>query len=606
MTARSSLFSLLLVLGCGGGDASHDADVPDPDDPGPGALDGSHDPSKAHDPGPYPTVTILKPERGSFVSGCGSDHSVNFSVASSAPLDEVLLQKQVLSSSTGIFEESFTTSSGLNLIRAEATTIGGAVGRDHRSVLCGNWIPASRAIEHAADLYLGKQAIATLGSLTAKAFDTADLSSLFATLNPLYESELVTVTALSLDRGKGTVASLLPTKNNLLVHFEVLDLEAVVNILLNGSSGSPWVVTIHADTIVVDGELHVAHVPGGLLSADLTALAFDFVGLQVDVSGVTGDLLAVFPDYKETLVSLLEDWLSGWLVTFVPDAAQKALGTIGEPIPFDVLGKTFSIALRPAGIDISPKGIHLGLDLAVEGLAPVPDMDSPGVLGTPGQEAWPDVTGVRLSLKDDLINTVFHEAWRAGLTRLTIDQKMLDGVKAEVDLVAGFLGGVLDLLPVTISPETPISIEINATYPPVADLDVPVSGGIRLGIGDLMLGIRSQVPSQDLLLLSLAVTLRIEGEVKPTPSNAVDVVMHTFDVVLDVVNDDGTFSQVEAYLEDTTGELLKALGPTVSELLGSIPLPSFGGFALTNLHAGTETADGGIVVISGDLMELNQ
>jgi len=271
------------------------------------------------------------------------------------------------------------------------------------------------------------------------------------------------------------------------------------------------------------------------------------------------------------------------------------------PIPITVLDRPFTIRFRPSLVEPSPFGLHLALDVAIEGLEPDPTVVTPGVLHTPGQEEWPTVNGVRLSLKDDLLNVVFHEAWRSGLLRLTVDQAFLDRYKTEVHLVAGFLGGVLDRLPRPVDPEAPIAVALDGVFPPVASLDLPQAGGVRLGVGDLRMDVREAGPD-GASLLSLVVTVRLDGGVSPTSSGGVRVDLNALSIDLDVVNDDGALSDAEAYLEETTAGLLSTLGPAIAGLLGTIPLPSFGGFALSGLTVGTEKADGGVVVVQADLV----
>jgi len=558
------------------------------------------------DAGPPPLITILAPARGVFATECATPYPVRFNVVSQAPLAGVTLQGQDILAETGSVESSFDAVFGLNLITAEASTATGATGRDHRALLCGVYIPPTEAVAHASDLYLGKKALTAIGHAGARWFDELDLTTTFVEDNPLYESSLLIVDAVALQCDLGTAIELTPAWDRLMTRFVLQNLRVAVITELIGNPSKFYEAEVRMDKVIVDGEMFLKLQDDGSIVADLTDMVFDFENLIVEIKGVADDILSVFPDYKETLVGLIEEQLAELLLDYVPGAVKEALTHIGDPIPLEVLDKAFEIRFKPSSLKLTPSGVHLALDLAVTGLAPDPSITSPGVLNTPGQEEWPEVEGVRFSIKDDFLNAIFHEAWRSGMARFTLDQAFMDARKLELTLVAGFLGDVLDKLPQEINPEAPIAVVLDATYPPVADMDIPVSGGVRLGAGDLMLDVIVPSLSDTDPIISFAVTLRIEGEVRPTPSDKIEIAMHAFDVSLDVVNDDGAFSDAEAYLESTMDGLLQSLEPMMASLLGSIPLPSFGGFSLANLHVGTETPNGGIVVITGDIVEKAQ
>lgn len=602
------VMALLLALPSCGNDVStgsYDLGPLDvlPSDPGMTDSPRYQDAFEPFDPGPYPTVTLQEPPRGTFATQCSAPYPVKLHVQSEAPLESVELQGQSLPAQPGAVDASFTPAFGLNLIEASATTVTGATGRDHRALLCGDYTSPAVSVLHAADMYLGKKSLTEVGKAGAAWFDSLDLTALFKEVNPLYSSSLMVVNATEIDRAPGTIVQLVPAWDRLMAHFEMFALVATVGVDLIGNPGKYYEVEISATRVVMDGEILLVLLDDGDIVADLTDMVFDFEDLKVEIKGVSDDLLAVFPDIKETLVGLVEDWMADILLDYVPAKAEEALSHVGDPIEVDLLDRTFELRFKPSAIKLKPVGIHLALDLVMNGLDPDPSMISPGVLSTPGQEDWPEAEGFRLSLKDDFLNTIFHEAWRSGLLRFRLDQQFMDDHKMEMTLVAGFLGGILDSLPQAVGPETPMAMDVDTTFPPVADLALPSSGGIRLGAGDVLLQVL--IPSLSLTepVLSLALTLRLDGEVVSTTPNQVAIVTHTFDVSLDVINDDGTFSAAEAYLENAMSGLLDSLEPLLADLLGSIPLPALGGFTLTNLHAGTTSPDGGLVVITGELVE---
>jgi hypothetical protein len=581
----------------GGGDASAEEAAPDL----PGAEADVPVDTLPPDAGPAPRVRFLEPGRGTFASKCDAGVEARILVESGRTLDAVSVQGKGVTLADGEATATVPVAAGLNLLAALATDDLGRTGSGHRAMLCGEYVPPSSLVAHGADLYLGRQAIAATGRLAARLFDDTDLTAVMTARNPLYASSLLTAEAVSTTHAQGTVVSLVPAWDQLQLHLEVTDLTATIRVVLLGPPPKSWDVVVSSDLVMADAIARLA-LEDGQVETSVEDLVFDLHDPTVEIPGVTSDLLAVFPDVKDKLVAVIQEQLAAMLTSYVTEAVDGAVGRLGEPVGMSVLGREFEVRFRPSELKSTPYGLHLALDLSVEGLAPDPAYASPGALATPGQEEWPDVEGFRLSVKDDLVNGVFHEAWRSGLLAFLVDQAFLDSRKAEVDLVAGFLGGVLDLLPGgPIDPETPIAIGIAPTFPPVADMDLPLAGGVRVAIGDLLLDVTTAA-SPPAPLMSLAVTVRLEGAVSPAPGG-VEVAFGHVDVALDVKDDDGNLSDASAYLQETTAGLLDSLGPTVAGLLGTVPIPVLHGFTVANLTAGTDRADGGVIVIAGDLVE---
>lgn len=555
--------------------------------------------------GPPPRIAFLLPAPGTYATQCGAPATVRIVVASSGdPLAEVRVAGQAVEPREGDHEVLVSLASGLNVLDASARTVHGAQSWEHRAVLCGEYRPPSEAVTHAADLYLGRDALAVLGLAAARFVDTADLSGLARGMNPLYRSSIVTVNADQVSVSPGTVVTLKPAWGLIVVGLAILDLDVRVIVSVLDRPATTWPVRVRTDRLSAEGMVTL-EVAADRVAVALTGMTLDLGDPVVTVEGLADDLLAVFPEYRDTILGTITGFLARLLEDQVTRAVASAFERLEDPIPLEALGRTFALRFAPSLAEVTPAGVHVGLDVGVTGLEPVHGQGSPGVLATLGQEEWPDAAGVRISLKDDFLNAVFHETWRSGLLQFTVDQAFLDAHKVEVDLVAGFLGGVLALLPGTpVDPESRIAVDLVPTFPPVASLDLPVSGGVRLGVGDLGARVRLD-GTPDAVLLDLTTNIRLDGELVPSEASgtSISLALHALDVALDVVDPDGTFAGVEAYLEDTTSGLLEALGPTVSGLLRAIPLPSLGGFVVTNVHVGTDREDGGVLYVTGDLVE---
>ncbi len=620
MTGRAFIASLAaLWIACGGARSGTPSDSR-PDLPGgetlvddlavvPGDPSGEDGAALDEPAGPSPRIEFILPTSGTYATGCGQAFAVRVRVASpDAPLAEVVVAGQVLEPREGEQEVVTALWSGLNVLDARARTVSGAQSVEHRAVLCGEYRSPSEVVVHAADLYLGREALTVIGRAAARFVDTADLGGLARGMNPLYRSSLVTVTAEDVTLSPGTEVTLKPAWGLIVLGLVVRDLDVRVVVSLLDQPSTTWPVRIATARLSAEGMVTLGVAPAGGVTVGLTGTTLDLGDPTVTVEGLADDLLAVFPEYREAILQAVEGFLAGFLEEQVPRAVGAAFERLADPIPIEVLDRAFDLRFSPSEAEVTPDGARIGLDVGITGLDAIPAHDSPGVLATPGQEEWPEVQGVRISLKDDLLNVVFHEAWRSGLLEFTVDQAFLDAHKVEVDLVAGFLGGILALLPgPPVDPETRIAVDVRATFPPVASLDLPASGGVRLGVSDLHLEVRRDASPDQGPLLPMVATVRLDGEGVPSEGwgagSAVTVSLHALDVALDVADPDGTFAGVEAYLEETTSGLLLAIGPTVSGLLGSIPLPSFGGFAVTDLHVGTDRKDGGVLFVTGDLVE---
>jgi len=606
---------LALVPGCSGGtrvappDASLDDSGPlsDAIDPGTTAEDrdipAAQDETDAGPPGPVPRIEFLEPALGTYATTCGQPFRIRVRIHSpEAPLLEATIQDQTVPVTDGEHEVLTTLAQGLNVLTARARTQHGAEAVEHRAVLCGAYHAVSEAVSHAADLYLGRGALQVLARAGARVFDGLDAAALFRAMGPLYRSPVVEVLPDDLSHGVGTTLTLKPAWGLLETHAEVLNLFVRVVVSVLNQPETTWPVEASTDRLAASGWIHLGVSGSGTVTVELTDLTMDLGALTVRVVGLADDLLKVFPEYEDAIVSGIEGYLASFLQEQVIASLRDALARLSAPIQASGMGRSFSLSFVPSFADVTPDGVRVALDLGLEGLNPVAGQDSPGVLWTDGQEQWPTVDGVRVSLKDDWLNAVFHEVWRAGWLAFTVDQAFLDARKVEVDLVAGFLGGVLDLVPgAPIDPETPIALALQGLYPPVASLDLPVSGGVRLGVGDLAVSIVTGDLARK--LLDLRASVRLDGEVVPAGGDRVEVQLHALDVALDVSDPDGTFGAAEAYLEQTAAGLLDGLGPTLAGMLASVPLPGVAGLAWTGVHVGTDRDSGGVLFVEGDLVE---
>jgi hypothetical protein len=193
---RSCIPPFLLVfaaVACGGTTSVVTSDVGGAGDPGadPAAEAPPVLPAdaavEAPPPGLPPSVAILEPVVPTFLQDCDSPATARVRVSADLPLTRVSLNGKHLAPATGEAGTTYHPLPGLTLLEASARDEAGRVGREHRAVLCGAYAPPGEAVPHAADVWLGKAALAAVGRLAAAMFDSADLTAAFAAMGTLYE-----------------------------------------------------------------------------------------------------------------------------------------------------------------------------------------------------------------------------------------------------------------------------------------------------------------------------------------------------------------------------------------------------------------------------------
>jgi len=582
-----------------GADASTDAR---PDVPAPGDTEAAETtvPPDTAEPEPRVALTYLAPERGTFVSGCDAPVAVAVALAPVEAATLVTLQGQPVTPVDGVVRLDVPPAEGLNVVKAVAMDAGGGKSREHRAFLCGTYAPPDTLVRSAADLYLGRAALAALVSVAADVFDGLDLGAGF-TGAPVYENDVLRVDLQRIEHAPGTVFELVPGEGSLDLELDLYGVDGTFTLTIKGSESHAYDARVHAERLSAWATVTLGLDDLGAIQVFLDRISFDFEGLELYLGDEGNDLLAVLPSARDVLVDLLESMLAKTLQDMLPPALQKGLARLSEPFDLTLLGRAFQLRFAPAALEVRPEGVHVALDLALAGLEPDPGYASPGVLWTPGNDAWKKgLTGFRLAVKDDLLNVVFHEAWRAGFLQAAIDQELIDRYKLEIDLVAGFLGGLLERIPDAPGPETPIHLDLHPTFPPVASLDLPVAGGVRLGVGDLALDVWADEWSWLTPLLPLTLTLRAELRVTAegtTLAPAID----TFEVLLDVASDDPALFAAESYAGPVADQLFGVVGPLLGDLLTEIPVPVPEGLVIQSLSVGSNPENGGTLLIEGEV-----
>jgi hypothetical protein len=578
-------------------DAASDAvaDTPDADI----RPDAPYTPDTAI-PEPKVALAFQAPAPGTFVTDCAAPLPVAVALTPAEAATLVTLEGQLVTPVDGVVRGEVIPAEGLNVLTAVAMDAGGGKSREHRAFLCGTYAAPEQLVQNAADLYLGRAALAALVSVSADVFDGLDLGAGF-TGAPVYENDVVRVDLQRIEHAPGTVFELAPDEGTLALELDLFGVDGYFTVTIQGSSGHSYDAHVHAERLSAWATVTLGLGADGAIQVFLDRITFDFEGLELYLGDEGSDLLAILPSARDVLVDLLESMLAQTLQDMLPAALQKGLARLSEPFDVSLLGRTFQLSFAPAALEVKPEGVHLALDLGLAGLDPDPSYASPGVLWTPGNDAWAKgLTGFRLAVKDDLLNVVFHEAWRAGLLQVAIDQALIDRNKLEIDLVAGFLGGLLERIPDAPGPETPIHLDLRPAFPPVASLDLPAAGGVRLGVGDLRIDVWADEWSWLTPLVPFTLTLRAELGVTAEGTKLAPSI-GTFEVLLDVASDDPALFAAETYAGPVADQLFGVVGPLLGDLLTEIPVPVPEGLVVKSLSVGSNPENGGTLLIDGEV-----
>jgi hypothetical protein len=201
-----------------------------------------------------------------------------------------------------------------------------------------------------------------------------------------------------------------------------------------------------------------------------------------------------------------------------------------------------------------------------------------------------DYPGVEIWVAYPLLNQLLLDLWQHGLLVWSVGQAMLDGMKVEVALVCGMLGSLREMVSGKSEPEDPLRIDVSAALPPTLEPAKLPKEAMRLTLADIKFDFNcfGQVPAtaSAYVSLDLSVALAIrQGELSPTLA----VGGFLFDIV-GLPDADKRIAErsIETATEGTLAELL----PSLAGDMGSMALPTVGGFRLVSGEAGNDPESG--------------
>jgi hypothetical protein len=527
-----------------------------------------------------PLLDLVTPTRGQVLPDGGA-LEVRFSADDEEGLAAVRVQGAPLAP-MGPYVALIHPKPGLRHVVVEAEDTLGNLAREHRSILVGPFLPCDAlATTPALSVGAGADVLELAAAEVTDRLSTLDTDALLDAYNPVYaggswQVDLtdITLTDLGLD---------------LIPGHDRLDMAVGVGeIIANGTvtAGETQLdVVLTLTEVAIAGTLGISVPVPGTLDVAAEDLELATATLEITALDENGEEIVAPTKVSGAILEFVGDFLVDMVEAQSADLLAGVAGYGEGALPFDLFGEPVLVEYQILDAVIQPAGLRLDLagSFSLEG-APVHPWD----YGCPGHAApLPDVPpagGIHIWVSYPFLDRILLGLWVRGFMDFTIDQAFVDSYKAEVSLVCGMLGTLLDLGNLDAAPEAPMEISLSTPLPPVLGPSEALETGVGLDIGDLALefSCAGSATPEARAHLSLSATLGFEvngGRLAPT--------LDFGDLLLDVSGvppEDKRRVEggIEVALEGVFSELL----PSLAGALAPIDLPQMMGYEMTQGVAG--------------------
>jgi len=531
-----------------------------------------------------PLLDLETPTRGQVLPDGGA-LEVRFDASDEEGLTAVRVQGTDLAP-MGPYTTLIHPEPGLRHVVVEAEDTLGNLAREHRSILVGPLLDCEElAITPALSLGAGADILDLAAAEVADRLSTMETGELLDAYNPVYASESwqadltdITITGLALDLTAKTDAL------DMAVYVDEIVAEGKVTA---GTAELDLVLSI--TEVAIGGALGVSVPEAGVLDVSAEDLALDTATLKLTVLDAEGEEIVAPTTVEGAFLDFVGDFLVDMVEAQAEDLLAGAAGYGEGSLPLDLLGEPVLIEYQVLDVVIQPAGLRLDLAGA---FTLVGEPVHPWNHGCPGKAMpLPDVPptgGIHVWVSYPFLDRILLGLWARGWMDFTIDQAFVDSYKAEVALVCGMLGTLLDLGDLDADPEAPMEINLSTPLPPVLGPSEEMESGVGLDIGDLTLefSCAGTADAEARAHLSLAATLGFDvvgGMIEPT--------LEFGDLLLDMSGVPAEDKRrveggIEVALEGVFSELL----PSLSDALAPIELPEMMGYQVLNGIAGNDPA----------------
>jgi hypothetical protein len=549
-----------------------------------------------------PLLDIDTPERGTFSTDAATTVSGTVSDTYTGVTSLTIDGEPVSVGSDGSFSTDVANAFGINVLETEAVDGDGNATTDTRAVLAGAFLPYATGDAEGLAARINQGGFDTLATLGEHLISATDLTGIVP--SPAFSTESESCIDLIFDEvcitwysvalyvtnpsiGKVDLAFDPDAGGWLNATFTVydpsIDWAADGTVLGIGYSGDGQ---IYADSITIDMDLQ-PYVSGGVLGVNVLAADVTSAGFTFDWDSWLYDVMSFFGlDLSGLIQGYMEDAIEGAITDEVPSLVADTVGDLEIATDLDVGGNTYRFDAAPSYASVDDLGMTLGLETTFTTGQWSHDEEGPGSLY--GDYTLPTYAsgtpGMQLSLSLDFLNQVLYAFWGGGVLdqTLTEDQLGLD------------LGSLSTFLPFDS-----LSIQTNALLPPVL---VPGTGDslLDLQIGDLALTLYDGAPEDGNVVFQVYMSLVAGLDLDVSTDGMLEPSLGDATIWFDVVTPaSGTEASADA--ESLLGALVPMLLPSLTEGLGSVPVPDISGFGLDIQSIALDGAESGYVNVNGDL-----
>jgi len=447
-----------------------------------------------------PTIEILSPKRAAAVQGMGNwvpvlGKATDFSGVASVTVNGLPV---TVSPANGEFTTSVIPKVGINVLSVKATD--GALHQvlyKQSFLYAGGYSPVSAQapeeglIEDGLVAWLDYDAFAGSNGASGTSFSyivqqyllSLDLAALVP--SPAAQQSILwcqyDIYLENLQHGPvGFTAS--PAPGGLDVHVSVPDLYADVNAPSLDFACPDVAGVVTAGALNFDGHVDVSISGSGKLLVALTDVQAQFSGLNVDLVGVTGEILqAFFFFFKDSFTTMLEDEFEAQVAGQVEQQVKEFLKATDIDAALDV--PPFMPGAPPAQVSVHARpsfleSTYAGITVRSNASFTASDTKGQGLPGAmlradclSGDDVQTDVEGnacFEVALSHDVLNQVLYSVWLDGGVDMSLDAEDMEAMGA--DLTQMGVEGV--------------TVTTYSLLPPVAH-DCGTDHAFRIEMGDM-------------------------------------------------------------------------------------------------------------------------
>jgi hypothetical protein len=533
-------------------------------------ADNAYDPNApAIDPN-APRVRITSPVRGTIAGNVQTVTVKGTATDDSGVASVTVNDVPATLAADGTFTAEVPVKPGTNLLHAIARDTEGNAGKESRAVVAGPMATLARQVPDGITATISAQTIDAIARGAATFIQDGDLTAAVQPMNPVLDigapngPDCLYAQARITGMDVGTASMVMAPQNGGI--FLTADLRNVrVNMRLD------WAVScldgrrdivISAQRVAVQGMLKIG-VAGRDFDIKLENQNVTINGFDLQLGGIPGAVVDMLK--LDTMMGPILGWATE---RFVVPMVNKSLKGLNETKTVTALGKQIDIDIKPSQIRFTREGgmVLLHTTLRAKG-------DSGSFVFVPNTLPVMDMAqGFQLAVADDTPNQLVTSLWSA------------KGLDMQLALETGSYGEIGQLYD---------GVELQTMVPPHVD-----AGGdaLVLTVGDMVASFKlgSSVVTQ--------VAINAQVQLKVVKDSAGDL---RFDVgtptaYVDILDDgiEGANQLSNSEFETIVSFALSRIVAVGAGTVGAIPLPSFGGVAVTNLAIGPQH---GYLIVDGEV-----